>query len=97
MNEPITIFHDKEGARLSRWAIKAGMLITGVRYDAPSGHLDVTVEEDGFNVLVTVAETILDRHYPADIFNAENPVVGNDPGTQLVVALRAVKEAMASG
>lgn len=45
MNEPITIFHDKEGARLSRWAIKAGMLITDVNYDARSGCLDVTVEE----------------------------------------------------
>lgn len=53
--------------------------------------------DDSFNGLMRVAEMILDRHYPAEIFNRENPIVGDDPGTQLVVALRACKEAMARG
>lgn len=44
MIEPVTTFRDPQGAPLRRWAVKAGMLITDVNYDARSGCLDVTVE-----------------------------------------------------
>jgi hypothetical protein len=49
--------------------------------------------DDSFDGLMRVAQTILDRHYPAELFNAENPIVGDDPGTHLVVALRRCIEA----
>lgn len=59
--------------------------------------VEVVPLDDSFIGLLRVVETIMDRHYPVDVFNAANPIVGNDPGTQLVVALRAVREAMTSG
>lgn len=45
---------------------------------------------DSFNALVEMAQEILDRIYPADIFNTDHPIVGDDPGTKLVAALREV-------
>jgi hypothetical protein len=65
--------------------------------DALSEPIEVVPLDDSFIGLVKIAELILDRHYPIDVFNAANPIVGNDLGTQLVVALRAVREAMTSG
>jgi hypothetical protein len=57
--------------------------------------LTVCVLDDSFDGLMHLAQLILDRHYPADIFNTENLIVGTDPGTQLVVALRRCADARA--
>lgn len=55
--------------------------------------LEVVALDGSFSGLCALAEIILNRHYPADVFNADNPIVGDDPGTQLVAALRAVADA----
>jgi hypothetical protein len=52
------------------------------------------IERISFTGLMDVAQRILDAHYPAEFFNRENPYVGDDPGTKLVVALRECMEAM---
>lgn len=51
-------------------------------------------EDATFDVLMSLARLIVDRHYPADIFVGGGP--NTDPGVQLVVALRACDEARAA-
>lgn len=62
------------------------------QFDTRANHILELLDppDDSFDELARLAQVILDRHYPADIFNTANPIVGNDPGTRLVVALREV-------
>lgn len=67
MIEPVTTFRDPKGAPLRRWAVKAGMLITDVTYDARSGCLDVVVEPADSHVTAEMVESVMNNLMTAQV------------------------------